>query len=200
MARSRPAAPAPAGKREDILRAAMLMFQRYGFRRSSIDLIAGEAKVAKPTVYAHFADKNALFVAVTERLMDTIVTRARAALAEDGDIASRLGAALAAKFTTIFELLAASPHAAELLASSDEVARHVVEAADERYDQLLAAAIRAATRAGELDPGVLGHTTKSFIALLLQAGHGASYGASTVEQHRRNLVQLVTALVRGARA
>jgi AcrR family transcriptional regulator len=68
-------------KREAIVRAATELFRRYGFRKTSVDQIAREAQVAKPTVYAYFADKDAVFVAVCRAVMDRIVEGARQARA-----------------------------------------------------------------------------------------------------------------------
>jgi len=181
------------------LRAATALFSRYGFRKTSIDLIAAEAGVAKPTVYAHFADKDALFVAVCERLMAGIVTAATAAAERERDVVDRLAAMLAAKFTTVFELVESSPHARELLDSSNELANEVIQAADERYERVLVAAIRAATEAGELDLRGVVRSPKAFAAMLMQAGHGAGHHADTAEQHRGNLRELVRVLVHAAR-
>lgn len=54
-----PPSKVAAKKRLAILKAAVALFSRHGFKRTSIDLIAEAAKVAKPTIYAHFEDKDA---------------------------------------------------------------------------------------------------------------------------------------------
>ncbi|MCG8918759.1 TetR/AcrR family transcriptional regulator [Actinokineospora sp. PR83] len=62
-----PARPASRGridKRESILGAAFTVFAREGYAAASVDAIAAEAGVAKPTVYNHFGDKEGLFRAV----------------------------------------------------------------------------------------------------------------------------------------
>jgi AcrR family transcriptional regulator len=191
--------PSSPPKREAILRAATTLFSRYGFRRASIDLIATEARVAKPTVYAHFADKDALFVAVCERLLDSIVQSAKQALTGPGDLASRLSAALAAKFTTVFEIVGSSPHAAELLESSDTMAAEIVARTDATFEHLLATTVRAAVKHGELDLTEIEHGPRGFIALLMQDGHGAEQGAESSAAHRRNLASHVRVLVRAAK-
>ncbi|MBW8805601.1 MAG: TetR/AcrR family transcriptional regulator [Catenulisporales bacterium] len=58
-------------KRLAILRAAASVFLREGFSRASVDAIAAEAKVSKQTVYNHFGDKDALFMAMTDSIQDT---------------------------------------------------------------------------------------------------------------------------------
>jgi TetR/AcrR family transcriptional regulator, mexJK operon transcriptional repressor len=52
-----------AAKRRQILAGAREVFGELGFERASVDLIATRAGVSKATVYNHFQDKKALFVA-----------------------------------------------------------------------------------------------------------------------------------------
>jgi TetR/AcrR family transcriptional regulator, mexJK operon transcriptional repressor len=54
-------------KREEIQRAALTLFTRDGYERTSVDAIAAEAGVSKRTVYNHFGDKENLFLLVTQR-------------------------------------------------------------------------------------------------------------------------------------
>ncbi len=48
-------------KRAAILEAAYRVFARDGYERASVDEIAAEAGVAKPTIYNHFGGKEELF-------------------------------------------------------------------------------------------------------------------------------------------
>jgi AcrR family transcriptional regulator len=50
-------------KRRAILAGARQVFMEVGFERACVDVIAARAGVSKATVYSHFADKSALFVA-----------------------------------------------------------------------------------------------------------------------------------------
>lgn len=64
------AAPRPAkgrpAKRDAIIDAALEVLARDGYAAASMDVIAGAAGVAKPTIYNHFADKAQLFATVVE--------------------------------------------------------------------------------------------------------------------------------------
>jgi TetR/AcrR family transcriptional repressor of mexJK operon len=59
--------PGARAKRERVLDAAVQVFLANGFDQTSMDAIAARAGVSKTTVYAHYADKFALFRAVVER-------------------------------------------------------------------------------------------------------------------------------------
>lgn len=49
-----------------VLRAARTIFLAHGFSGATTDMIQREAAVSKSTVYAHYANKEALFVAVVQ--------------------------------------------------------------------------------------------------------------------------------------
>lgn len=65
-----------SAKRLSILTAAAEVFCREGFSGACIDEIAGEANVSRQTIYNHYRDKEALFVAIVE----DITSRTRTAL------------------------------------------------------------------------------------------------------------------------
>lgn len=61
-----PGRPKDLAKREAILEASKRLFVQLGFDAVSMDQIAAEAGVSKLTVYSHFGDKDALFVAAVK--------------------------------------------------------------------------------------------------------------------------------------
>src|ERR1700741_2304578 len=52
---------------ESILDAAQAVFVRRGYEGASVDEIAQTARAGKPTIYARYANKEALFKAVMAR-------------------------------------------------------------------------------------------------------------------------------------
>jgi TetR/AcrR family transcriptional repressor of mexJK operon len=60
-------------KRAAIVRAALLLFMREGFARTSVDAIAEEAGVSKRTIYNHFGDKENLFLSVVGDTYDSMI-------------------------------------------------------------------------------------------------------------------------------
>src|SRR3954451_8660803 len=52
------------------LDAAQLGFLKRGYQSASLDEIAEAAPASKPTIYAHFPGKEALFEAVVARVVD----------------------------------------------------------------------------------------------------------------------------------
>lgn len=93
MADSSPRAgrPRDVGKGVAILDAAWDLFLARGVEATTIETIAARAGVSKVTVYSHYADKTALFVAAVRREMERIEAAGAAAGSRDSvDVASQL--------------------------------------------------------------------------------------------------------------
>jgi len=58
------------GAQDRILDAALRVFRRHGFRRSSIEQAAEAAGLTRQALYHHFQSKEALFRAVIEQLYE----------------------------------------------------------------------------------------------------------------------------------
>ena len=79
-------------KRRQILAGARAVFSGLGYERASLDRVAAKAGVSKATIYNHFADKKALFVACFSEEADALRDELRGSLGEpEGDL--RLGLA-----------------------------------------------------------------------------------------------------------
>jgi AcrR family transcriptional regulator len=65
-----PAAECIPAKRRKILDGARQVFAEQEFERATVDQIAARAGVSKATVYNHFQDKQALFLAAVAELCD----------------------------------------------------------------------------------------------------------------------------------
>ncbi len=102
-------------KRRRILDAARQVMLRDGLRGTTMEAVARAAGIAKPTLYAHFADKEAVFAALVESLLDALLAAFSRGLESPGDAAGRIGEGLAQQYLLLAQLLEGSPHAAELM-------------------------------------------------------------------------------------
>ncbi len=158
-----------AGKQARILEAAARLFLKHGLRGTSMEAIAREAGIAKPTLYAYFADKQAVFVALTAQLIEGWRADFLMALRGDGDIVQRVAVALIAKHRAVMRLLANSPHAAELYGEHDRLAAPPFSVLDAE----MAAALEAElAQAGVARPRLLAQ-------LLLAASYGVGQKAQS---------------------
>jgi AcrR family transcriptional regulator len=186
-------------KRQRIVRAATVLFSRYGFKRTSVELLAAEAGVAKPTVYAYFEDKDSIFRAVCEDVCESLLAAAEVAGRADAPIEVRLAGMLSAKFTRVWELVHASPHAQELLDSQGTLGAEIVQRADRAFMKLLVSVIEEAVAARGLSVERVALTPKEAAAVLLRAASGASYDATSAANHDKHLAEIVRLLVAAMR-
>jgi len=80
------ASPVPRSERNRsrILTAAQTAFLSAGYEQTSMDVVAGVAGVSKQTVYAHFGSKEALFIAMTDAMIDAAVAAQSVAAPDPG--------------------------------------------------------------------------------------------------------------------
>lgn len=136
--------------RTRILDAAMLVFRRYGFRRSSIEQAAEAAGLTRQALYHHFKSKEALFRAVIERLHEEAlaaeIAAAAAAEKNGGSLADILVASVSAKLGQLAASLDGSPHVEELFSEHLVQARDLYQKYTARYAEQLAATITRVCR------------------------------------------------------
>src|SRR3954462_7145316 len=114
--------------RTRILDAAMLVFRRHGFRRSSIEQAAEAAGLTRQALYHHFSSREALFRAVIERVHQ----QALAAGSSGADAADKAGGGLGdilvsqitARLKQFIASFDGSPHVDELFSE------HLLQARD----------------------------------------------------------------------
>ncbi|MBS9375055.1 TetR/AcrR family transcriptional regulator [Rhodococcus sp. B50] len=76
--------------RGKILKATETMFQRYGVVKTTMDDIAKEAGVSRPTVYRYFGDRDSLIVALIEARSRRLFGKARDYLRERETFAEQI--------------------------------------------------------------------------------------------------------------
>src|SRR5690242_1205937 len=110
-----------------ILLAALDLFTKFGYRKTSIDDIAAAAQVAKRTVYLHFENKAAVFLAIVEFLGEQVRERCTAAEGAEGTAVERLTGLLDAYFGMAFDLFSKSEHMPELQETFSKLARSKID-------------------------------------------------------------------------
>jgi AcrR family transcriptional regulator len=87
-------------RHQRILDAATRVFSSKGYHGTLVDEIAAEAETSKGGVYFHFPNKQAIFLALLDRLAETLRQRVEAAVANEPDPVRRAEAALATVLDT----------------------------------------------------------------------------------------------------
>jgi AcrR family transcriptional regulator len=75
----------PGGqRREQILNAAVGVFGKFGFKKTSVDDLAAAAGISKQGLYLHFSSKEEVFLAGLQRYLDDCLSRVQQELTKPG--------------------------------------------------------------------------------------------------------------------
>jgi TetR/AcrR family acrAB operon transcriptional repressor len=136
--------------RDRILDAAMHVFRRHGFRRSSIEQAAEAAGLTRQALYHHFKSKEALFRAVIEQVHESALAAGRAAAEAKekagGNLADILIAQITGRLRQIIASFEGSSHVEELFSEHLVQARDLYQKYAGCYGKQLAATIEQVCR------------------------------------------------------
>ena len=185
-----------SAKPNAIVLAGLRLFTQYGYRKTSIDDIARAAQAAKRTVYLHFENKAAVFLAILEYLGDQVRQRCAAAERAGGTAVARLTGLLDAYFGMGFELFSKSEHVPELEETFSKLARSRIGDLNAEYQERLARFLRSLQKTGEIGGPPQGLTLEEIVYILVRAAEGAKRDAKVqgnrqaLQQHLRKLATL----------
>jgi TetR/AcrR family transcriptional repressor of mexJK operon len=181
-------------KRQAILDAATAAFLKTGYA-TSVDEIAAAAGVGKQTVYRHFGDKQALFLAALEGARGSAELPAEVELdpkepaAELARVGEQiLGAALSPTLAALHRLVLAE------IDRHPELSRHWGDGAEPFLDRELTRYLRECDAAGTLDVPDPGRAARQFAFLLITEGRVATaYGTKALTPRARRAIAAETA-------
>lgn len=139
-------------RRARIADAALEVFGRRGYGAASMDEIAACADTSKGGVYFHFPNKQAIFVALLDRMASLLRDRAEAALSRQPDPVARLDAALGVVFRTFAGYRALARLFLVDALGADRGFHLRTAAVHAEFAELIAAELGAAVAAGAIEP------------------------------------------------
>ncbi|MGE7468991.1 TetR/AcrR family transcriptional regulator [Bosea sp. NPDC003192] len=164
------------GRIEQIAEAALRLFARYGYKRTSMDDIAREAGVARATLYLHFKGKDDVFRAMLASLGGRVETRCREALATRGPFSERLAALMEAHHGAAYSAFSAGEHLGELKAVMVAIAGDELAAFEMLFVRFAGDLFEDAAARGEIAIARSGLSLNSLITTMMRAAAGAKYG------------------------
>jgi len=157
----RGAAPRPRGRPreydpDDALRRAVEVFWKTGYSATSLDTIAAATGMNRPSLYAAFGDKRALYLKALAHYQSLAATELREIFAGDGP----LGETLMRVYEAALRLYLSGGQArgcfaigtATSEAVADSQIRAMLAEGTRRLDRAFEARIKAAQQAGEIPP------------------------------------------------
>ena len=197
---------AKAPPQDRILDAAMRVFRRHGFRRSSIEQAAEEAGLTRQALYHHFASKEALFRAVLERLYEqglaAEIAAAKAAEEAGLELADILVAEIGARMQSLLASLKDSPHTEELFSEHLAQARDLYQSYSLRFADEIATTIARVCRKRKLtlESGVSVRELARCVEMAIHGTKSAFPSMQPVDAFLKQLETMLRMLIAGAMA
>jgi AcrR family transcriptional regulator len=176
-------------RREGLLEAAVSVFARYGYRKTSMDEVARAAGVSRQGLYLHFADKEALFRKAVEYKLARQLSDALLALSNpQQDLETRLIAACDAWAGRSVGTLGGD--AADLMCASTSLAGSTLADYQGQFEKALATAVA--------DSSLVAFCSASGIspADVATALHATARGLKHSSQSRSEFIRGMTAAAR----
>ncbi len=177
--------PVDDTKKTQILDAAFEKFLAYGVAKTSMADIASEAGVSRPALYLHYANKEAIFSACIERVLDAATTAALMELEGPGGVRERLDGFLQRAIGDPVERLQQSEHGADLIEAKTGYAKDVFESDWRRTRKALVAYLKSAG-----GPNVDAATLTGWIDLLKFSPVGFKSDHPSIRTYRNRLSTL----------
>jgi AcrR family transcriptional regulator len=167
--------PSDDPRRRRLMEAALTVFMRFGFRKTSMDEVARAANVSRQGLYLHFSTKEELFRASVRYILDAALASATAAL---DDTALPLEKRLAGAFDAWLGLFVGTlgPNASELAAATSELVGPMVTEREGLFVEAVARALRASGLMAAYKPA--GLTARQLADTLYFTARGLKYSAT----------------------
>jgi AcrR family transcriptional regulator len=176
-------------RRDALLEAAVSIFARYGFRKTSMDEVARAAGVSRQGLYLQFADKEALFRKAIDFRLNQQLRAAIIALSDpQADLEPRLIAACDEWAGRFVGMLGAD--AADLICAGTALAGATLSHYEARFEEALAHAV-------QLSPLASFCTASGFSPPdVAKALHATARGLKQSSKSRQEFVQGITVAAR----
>jgi AcrR family transcriptional regulator len=183
----------PDARRDAILQAALTVFSRYGFARASMEDVAREAGLSRPTLYLTYENKAAIFAALAVALAEQACMAAEQAWNPHSHFVDGLSAAAFAQHLGLWHVLKGSPHGAELLQANHALTLDLAKVCDDRFAALVA------QRARTLQCSSTSGNKTAFGALVSACLHGIKERAQTEQGLKEDISTFARLVYEGAR-
>jgi AcrR family transcriptional regulator len=183
-------APEEARQRR-LLDAALTVFLRYGYRKTSMDEVARAAQVSRQGLYLHFTTKEDLFRSTVQYALESALAAATTAL---GDASLGLEARLVRAFdeTTGRFVGLMGPGASDLAEVGGALIGSLVAEHEERFLEAVTRTLRASGRMAAYKAS--GLTARQLAETLQATARGLKHGCASREAFVAGMMVAVRAL------
>lgn len=186
---------APTARQAAIVVAAIGVFSRYGFKKTSMDDLARAAGLSRQGLYLHYATKEALFRAVTTYVLEK-TREAGETMLRDGslDVEQKLVGAYEAMHAALIGTVQGE-HMDELVRAAGELLGPVVPELEDAMNGEVATVLKKSGVAARWkDAGI---TAKDLAAQLDATSRGLKHSVKDVAEYRAKMTVAVRLVCRG---
>lgn len=159
-----------------LLEAALSVFLRYGFRKTSMDEVARAAHISRQGLYLHFKTKEELFVATVQYLLHSAHEAASKSLADTSQpLPERLVGAFDAVVGRFVGMVGSDT--ADLAEASSSLVGDMIREHECAFSESVAKALRNAGLAAAYKPA--GLSARQLADTLFATARGLKYSASS---------------------
>ena len=187
-------------KRDSITRAAHAQFRLYGYRKTSMEDIAGELGISRASLYSYFKNKDEIFRSVSASLHEQALANAEQCLLGSWSresALSKIEQALLARHLPFHDEQFHSAHAGELQDEYSRLCGDVVTQSNTKFQQFLKEALDTAVEAKLIRVESTKLSTAEVAELLNLATAGLKRGADRPGLFEARVAHFLGVFVRG---
>jgi AcrR family transcriptional regulator len=185
-----PVDPAVETRRRGLIDAALTVFMRFGFRKTSMEEVARAAQVSRQGLYLHFATKEDLFRAAVRTVLGDSLEAVRAIVRGDLPLETKLVRAYDEWVGKYVGKMGAG--AADLAEAASTLMGPIFAEHEEAFGEAIAKLLASARLAAAYKPA--GLTARQLADTLSATARGLKYGSATRELFLRDMTVAVRAL------
>lgn len=125
-------------RQNKILSVGMELFLHYGYRRTTMGDIAREAGISRPTLYAVYKNKEAVFAGVAESYMEQLEKKLEESFDPSDDLAEKLGVVLKLAVVEPFSMFKNARMKWELLSIDDPPVQETIKELNDAHERIFA--------------------------------------------------------------
>ena len=182
-------------KSASILDAALPVFARYGFHKTTMVDIARAAGISRASLYLVFNSKEELFRAGFARAHEQTMSDVERVLSSKGDVVDRIASAISTFQEGLIAPFSTSESARELFEINIQLAADITTAARSKLLNLLSETLADAEAQGEIDFKTLKSSPRDVAAFIAAAMDGIKHGFST-DRSAQSALGLLTRILR----
>jgi AcrR family transcriptional regulator len=165
-------------KSASILDAALPVFARYGFHKTTMVDIARAAGISRASLYLVFNSKEELFRAGSARAHERTMSDVESVLSSKGEVVDRIAAAISTFQEGLIAPFSKSENAKELFEINMQLAADITSAARSRLLHLLSQTLADAEAQGEMELKTLKSSPMEVAAFIAAAMDGIKHSFS----------------------